>query len=152
MRNSSPRVWEYSSDSSALAPSFSARRSVQAGAEYSFPATITYASDPASGCRPPFSASASMCRVDARKNTPVVAPPSTCVSVNLRPFTSTSIGTSGKNPGTDADASRTVRYSSLASGRPLAAIAPMSQITSRRVSMFVVPTSSRRRVPSRRPG
>jgi hypothetical protein len=77
--------------------------------------------------------------VDARRNTPVVAPPSTCISVNVRPFTSTSIGTGGKNPGTEADASRTFRYRSFASGRPLDAIAPMSQITNRRVSMFVVP-------------
>jgi len=85
-----------------------------------------------------------MCSVEARRKTPVVAPPSTCISLNRRPFTSTSMGTVGKKPGTDAEARRMDRYSSLASGRPLEAMAPMSQTTSRRVSIFVVPTYSRR--------
>ena len=69
-----------------------------------------------------------------------VTPPSACSSVERAPSTVTSIETGGSTPGTEHDASRTLRKSSTRPGRSLDAIAPMSQTTSRLLSRLVVPT------------
>ena len=73
-----------------------------------------------------------------------MAPPSTCISWYFLPSISTSISTGWKAPGIAADARRILRNRSSASGWPLAAIAPMFQITGRWASRSVVPISSRR--------
>ena len=52
--------------------------------------------------------------------------------------------TAGSRNGTAAAASRIFRTRSSASGRPLQAIAPRSQITTRRVFWFIVPMKQRR--------
>ena len=73
-----------------------------------------------------------------------MAPPSTCISWYFRPSISTSISTGGKAPGIAAEARRILRNSSSAPGWPLAAMAPMFQITGRWASRSVVPISSSR--------
>ena len=76
-----------------------------------------------------------------------MAPPSTCISWYFLPSSSTSIITGWKTPGIAAEARRILRKSCSASGLPLAASAPMFQITGRWASRSVVPISSRRPSP-----
>jgi hypothetical protein len=67
------------------------------------------------------------------------------------PSTSTSIGTGGNTPGSEQDAIRMSTISFFAAFRSArsrdshwVAMAPMSQVVNRRLSMLVVPTYSRR--------
>ncbi|MNN45682.1 hypothetical protein D3C81_1600290 [compost metagenome] len=70
-----------------------------------------------------------------------MTPPSTCISWNCLPSTSTSIMTGETAPGILIEASMMLRKSSSAPGAWLAAIAPMFQVTGRPESRSVVPIS-----------
>ncbi|MNL19419.1 hypothetical protein D3C87_1406180 [compost metagenome] len=68
-----------------------------------------------------------------------MTPPSTCISWNSLPSTSTSIMTGETAPGMLIEATMMLRNSSSAPGAWLAAIVPMFQVTGRAQSRSVVP-------------